>query len=583
MKNMKPSQEMIWEKYRNVDYSNFEFPKTTVFQLLKQENKNRKDNVALGYYGTEITYGELFDNVEMTVDSLKGKIKEGEVVTIASLTTPELVYLFYALGELNALSNFVDPRTSLDGVIKYIEEAHSTKFITLNLFNAKFHSLIEDTTVKEIINISLRDSAKKMPLPLNVVSLVTDVLSKIKYSGRGHLLFKEFINEQPISEVIQSPYYAINKPLTIVHTGGTTGIPKGVLLSHDTFNAMAWQYKYSGLDLKESHRFMNMMPPFIAYGLDMLHMPLVLGQRVDIVSTFNAKKFDELIIKYKPNHFAGVPSHLGSLVHSKKVEKEDLSFIITPAVGGDGITSKLHEEGNNFLLEHGAQNGITPGYALTEANSVFSVCVSDKFKYGSAGFPLPGSTVGIFDENGRELGYNQEGEVCLNTPTMMLGYYNNEEATQTVLKKHEDGKIWIHTGDLGKIDEDGFLWISGRLKNMIIRSDGFKIFPKIIEDVILSHSAVEKCCVVGVRDLEYAQGELPKVYLILKKGQEYNQSQIISELDLLCSSKLPEYALPCGYVVKNEFPLTPIGKVNVMALKEEGNQDTKNNKTLIKK
>ena len=287
---LKPSQEMRWQKYQSEEARNISFPKMSVYDLVKEENKNRKDNIALGFYGNEICYGELFDKVEETIEGLKGKIQAGEVVTISALTTPELIYLFYALGEIRAISNMVDPRTSLKGLADYINEAESTKLVTLNLFNDNIKDIFNASTISEIINISLRDSAKQLPFKLNLASLVTDAITKLKYNDEKHIKFEDYIqNDQQVKDESPLPEYQENIPLTIVHTGGTTGIPKGVLLSHDTFNVMAWQYKYSGLDLQPHHRFMNMMPPFIAYGLDMLHMPLVMGQRVDIVSTFNPK------------------------------------------------------------------------------------------------------------------------------------------------------------------------------------------------------------------------------------------------------------------------------------------------------
>ena len=301
MNGIKPSEEMRWQKYQSEEAKNIVFPKMSIYDLVREENKNRKDNIALGFYGTEICYGEFFYKVDEAIDSLKNKITAGEIVTISALTTPELIYLFYALSEIRAISNMVDPRTSFNGLMEYIKEAKSSKFVTLNLFNDKIKDIFDKTSINEVINISLRDSSSKLPFSLNMASLVTDMITKLKYCDGKHIKFDDCIKGIDLENISESiPEYVENMPLTIVHTGGTTGIPKGVLLSHDGFNAMAWQYKYSGLNLQEKHRFMNMMPPFIAYGLDMIHMPLVMGQRVDIVSIFNPKKFDRLVLKYKP-------------------------------------------------------------------------------------------------------------------------------------------------------------------------------------------------------------------------------------------------------------------------------------------
>lgn len=568
--NLKPSEQKIWQRYQSEAAKNIVFPKTTVYNLVREENRNRKDNIAIGYGEREICYGEFFDNVDELIDSLKTKVQPGEIVSIASLNTPELVYLFYALGELHAISNLIDPRTSYNGILEYIKEADSSKLVLLNLFNEKLKSICADSSVKEIINVSLRASANKLPSDQTLISLFGDIFTRLKYSDDQHINFADYIKTMgDISNQSYDYQYRENIPLTIVHTGGTTGVPKGVMLSHDGYNAMAWQYKYSGLDLQPGQRFMNMMPPFIAYGSDMFHMPLVMGMRVDLIPMFNSRKFDRLIHKYRPNHFAGVPNHLTRLSESRILRNEDLSYIITAAVGGDGISPQNHQKASEFLIGRGAKNGVSPGYAMTEVNSVFSVCVQDHFKYGSAGFPLPGATVGIFDENNNELDANELGQICLYTPTRMLGYFKNEEETEKVLQTHADGKIWVHTGDLGYIDEDGYIWVTDRIKNMIIRHDGFKVFPSIIEKVISSHIAVETCKVVGIRDFDYPQGQKPKAHIKLKPEFLGQKDKVISELLGMCKASLAEYAVPTDFKIREDFPLTPIGKIDVIALQKE--------------
>lgn len=577
----RPSQEKKWQNYQSEESKNIDFPKTTAYNLIREENRNRKDNIAIFYGDKDICYGEFFDKVDEVIESLKNKVKPGEVFSVASLNTPELVYLFYALGELHAITNMIDPRTSYEGILDYIKEADSSKLLLLNIFNKKLKNICADSNVNEIINVSLRDSAKKLPFDQTLISLLTDVLTKLEYNDSQHINFEDYLKEKGnLSNELYDYQYKEDLPLTIVHTGGTTGVPKGVMLSHDGYNAMAWQYKYSGLDLQPGHRFMNMMPPFIAYGSDMFHMPLVMGMTVDLIPMFNSKNFDRLIHKYKPNHFAGVPNHLTRLGDSKILQKEDLSHIITAAVGGDGISPQNHQKASKFLIGRGAKNGVSPGYGMTEVNSVFSVCVQQYFKYGSAGFPLPGATVGIFDENNDELKYNELGEICLNTPTKMLGYYKNEEETEKVLQTHKDGKIWVHTGDLGYIDEDGFIWVTDRIKNMIIRQDGFKVFPSKIEEVVYSHPAVDICKVVGIRDLNYPQGQVPKVHVKLKIEFLGQEEKVISEITNMCKQKLAEYAVPKEFKIRESFPLTPIGKIDVMALR---NEETKENNTALKK
>ncbi|MDD4706259.1 MAG: class I adenylate-forming enzyme family protein [Bacilli bacterium] len=575
----KPSEMMVWKKYYNEEAKNIEFPKTTVYNLVYDINKNNKDSIAISYGDNDICYGQFFDKVEEVKESLKNKVKPGEIITVASLNTPELIYLFYALGELHAITNMIDPRTSYQGILDYIKEADSSKLLVINLFNDKLKEITKDSNVNEIINVSLRNSAKKLPFKVSLISILTDIKKELQYRDEHHIDFEDYLKKEGnIDNSLYDYNYKEDLPLTIVHTGGTTGVPKGVLLSHDGYNAMAWQYKYSGINLQAHHSFMNMMPPFLAYGSDMFHMPFVIGMKVVLVPLFDANKFDQLIHKYKPNHFAGVPNHMMNLTKSKLLNNKDLSYIITAASGGDGITCQNHQKANEFLINRGAKNGVSSGYALSEVNSIFSVCVNENVKYGSAGFPVPGANVGIFDENNNELGFNEIGQICINTPTQMIGYYENEAETEKVLKIHNDGKTWVHTGDLGYIDEDGFVWITDRIKNVIVRFDGFKLYPSKIEEVINSHYAVENSKVVGIIDCNYDQGELPMAYIKLKPEYVEIESKILADIKNICESRLPEYFLPVDYKIKDSFPLTPIGKVDVMRLK---NEDI-NKKVLIK-
>ncbi len=578
LEKLKPSEEKVWKNLQPKEAQNIIFPKTTAFNLVYEENKKRKDNIAINYGNKEICYGQLFDNVEEVKDSLKTKVSPGEIVSVVSLNTPELIYLFYALGELHAISNMIDPRTSYQGILNYLIEAESTKLLLLNLFNNKLKTVFKDSNIQEAINVSLSDSAKNLPFKQAIISLLFDALTKLKYNNEHYIKFNDYIKTKgKVNNELYDYQYKEDLPLTIVHTGGTTGVPKAVLLSHDSYNAMAWQYKHSGLNVDPSHSFLNFMPPFIAYGSDMFHMPFILGMKVDLIPLFDPKKIDKLIYKHKPNHFAGVPSHLSNLRKSKILKNKDLSHIITAAVGGDGISSQNHEKDSKFLKEHGAENGVSSGYGMTEVNSVFSVCIGENFKYGSAGFPLPGAVVGIFDNDSNELDYNEIGEICLNTPTQMLGYYKNLEETKKVIKIHNDGRTWVHTGDLGYIDEDGYLWVTDRIKNMIIRHDGFKVFPSKIEEVINSHPAVEFCKVIGIRDYNYSQGEIPQAHIKLKLEYINFKKRIIDEIKIMCKSILAEYSIPLDFKIREDFPLTPIGKVDGIALKNE------NKKLVLKK
>ena len=576
----KPSEERRWEKYYSDSAKNFDYPKMKAYDLVYEENRNRKDNIALEYEGNKICFGEYFDKVEERTEFFKSKgVKPNDVVTVSMLMTPEFVYDWYALGRLNAISNLIDPRTSVEGIAKYLKEAESNIIINTNIFTPKMIKAMNKNTKYHVINHSLSKSAKKMPFILGTVSNVIDVYSKF-ISLKDKRIEN---NDNIIYNSKLTPNYNKNQPLTIVHTGGTTGFPKGVVLSHDNYNAMAYEYMKSGIGFTEGDRFLLIMPPWISYGSGMLHMSLVTGMKSTIISKLDSKKMPKYLMKYNPQWFAGVPAHYKIIANSNLIAKKGVPFLKAGAVGGDAMNKELYNKVNNYLIDNGALKGVYPGYALTEVTSAFAVKQLEDYKPGSVGIPLPGCTVGIFkfDEKNEEtideeLDYNKTGEICMRTPNQMIGYFKNEEMTSKVLKKHKDGYVWVHTGDLGHIDEDGCLFVDGRIKEMITRYDGFKIYPSMIEKVINTHKAISSCKVVGVEDIIHGQGQVPKAFIVIKDEYKEKINIIIKEIMNRCNYCLPKYYVEnITYEDIDILPLTSIGKVDFNALKQIKNKKTK--------
>lgn len=569
-----PTIDRPWEKYYSESVMNFEFPKTTMYQCIYDNNKNHLNRIAMEYFGRKFTYEDLFNGIDKATKALTALgVKKGDIVTIAMPTTPEVVYILYAISRIGAVANMIDPRTSKEGIYDYTNEANSELFITLDACYGKIKDIKEQTNVKKIVSISAGDS-----LPHNIycgykIAEIFEYISHKKtkvVESEDIMKWDTFIAKgKEVRNIEENKDSSL--PVAILHTGGTTGTPKGVLLSNDNFNTIAYQYKLSGMHLLPGHRFLDIMPPFIAYGVGAgLHMPFVVGMTSILIPKFEPEKFAKMIRDLKPNHMAGVPSHWGNVLESKELKGVDLSYLITPAVGGDAMNVKLENRANKFLNEHRAPNNIIKGYGITEECSLASACVNEINAEGSVGIPLPQNLISIFDsETEEELKYNEHGEVCISGPTTMIGYFNNEKATNDMIHVHKDGRRWIHTGDLGYMTEDGMLYIDGRIKRMIIRNDGFKIFPFMIEEVIKSHKAVDECMVVGIHDTNFSQGFLPKAHIILKPEYVDYEETIKEQLIELCREKLPEYVQPVDYRFRNEFPYTAIGKVDFVALQNE--------------
>lgn len=369
-----------------------------------------------------------------------------------------------------------------------------------------------------------------------------------------------------VEEIVFSDDY----PVAVVHTGGTTGIPKGVLLSNENFNNVVLQIKNSSVEANRNYRFLNIMPPFIAYGIALgLNTAITLGWHTIIVPQFDANKFDELLKKHKPNGIMGVPAYWETVMKSKKMQNEDLSYIKNILLGGDRIKPEFEKRLNKFLIEHNCNAGVGKGYSMTEVSACTTFSTKEANELDSVGIPLTKTIVSVFEPNTtKELSYNEVGEICIKTPTMMLKYFANDKETDKIKVEHKDG-YWIHTGDLGYIDKKGIVFIKDRIKRMIARS-GFKVFPSEIENLFISHYAVETCAVVGIPDA--VDVTAPKAYIVLKTNYKSQKDKITAELiQMLKNSTLPPYFEPVKYEFREKLPLTNIGKVDFVALQNEKN------------
>lgn len=565
-----PSIDKPWLKYYSEEAINAPLPKCTIYEYLWENNKDHLDDVALNYFDRKITYGELFENIEKAAKAFSALgVKAGDIVVLATVTTPETIYAFYGLNRLGAISNMVDPRTSAEGIKHYISEVDAKLVLTIDAALPKIEKAIVGTNVQRIIVVSPADS---LPQPKKALFLFSN-----KLKGTTPKLSEQCINWKDfiITGKDKTPTYSPYKKNTccvIVHTGGTTGTPKGVMLSNDNLNVMAMQYKLLGVEYTRDQRFLNIMPPFIAYGVVCgIHMPLVLGLIDVLIPQLDANKFADLVIKYKPAHMLGVPSHFEKMRLNPKMKGFDLSFFESTGAGGDGIPAKFENDINSFLSEHNSRYQLAKGYGMTEISSAAVACHGTVNKFQSAGIPHLKTTLSIFEPGSdNELKYGEFGEICMSAPTVMIGYYNQPEETSLVLSKHRDGKLWIHSGDIGHMDKDGFLFVDGRIKRVVVRHDGFKVFPSQIENVISKSRYINACCVVGVDDKDHSQGQLPIAFVVRNDG--VNDEQVKTELFALCRKGLPEYAQPIDFVFTDALPLTPIGKINYRALEKQAEE-----------
>ena len=515
------SKAKPWLKYYDEKYIHQSVPECSAFALVCRNNERHLGDTALEYYGRKFSYADLIVQIKKTAAALQALgVKKGDIITVVSVMTPEVVYTFYAADLLGATLNLVDPRYSAEGIREYIQEVESRLLICLNVVYPRCHQAAKRTSVERVVVLSPADS-----LPL------------------------------------------------VVHTGGTTGSPKGVMLTDYCFNALAQEFAAQSRLFHRGQKLLNVMPPFIAYGYSCgIHMPLVMGLHIIIIPNLDPEKLGALVWKYKPAHMFGVPTHYQQLAADPLLKNKDLSFIRNYAAGGDSLSLGAEQTVSRFLKAHGVEFPLAKGYGMTEVSSAATIAAGNVTKPGSVGIPMVNTVVSIFEPGTEtELPIGQRGEICICTPTAMKGYYNKPEETAYLLRRHADGQLWAHTGDIGSMDEDGFVYLDARIKRIIIRHDGFKVFPSMIENVISRHPAVHQCCVVGCADTDHTQGRLPFVFVVLEPAATGKKRQILRELRQLCLEELPEYVQPAAsaYKIIPEMPLTPAGKADYRKLEEE--------------
>lgn len=559
-----PSIDKPWLKYYSEESINAPLPEKTIYEYLWEQNKSHLEDTALIYFDRKITYKELFENIDNTAKAFEAcGVKSGDVIVMTTVTTPEVIYAFYALNLLGAIANIVDPRTGKDGISDFINEVNAEIVLTIDIAFPKIIKSIENTNVRKLLLVSPADSFP--PIKRLFYNVSKGINSKPQLS-KNCLKWSDFVALGSGTQYSAVPYKK-DTCCAMVHTGGTTGMPKSVMLSNDNLNVMAMQYCLLGVEFNRNQNFLNIMPPFIAYGIVLgIHMPLCLGLNDVIIPQLDPKKFPDSIIKYKPAHLAGVPMHYEQLRSSPKARNLDLSFFQMTGCGGDGMAEGFEEAINQFFREHHCKYPITKGYGMTEISSAATTNKTELNKLGSVGIPHSKTTVSIFEVGtDNELPYGADGEICMHAPTMMLGYYNNPEEEAKVLLKHRDGNLWIHSGDIGHMDEDGFLFINGRLKRMIIRPDGHNVWPSQIENVILRHPNIKECTVVGLSVPGKSNGRIPTAFIVLENTEAASE-ELKQKIDEFCKERLPERDCALDYRFIDNLPLTPVGKIDYRAL-----------------
>ena len=562
-----------WYKYYKGIRAHLEYPDMSVYELLRDSVRKHPDCISYNYFGTKRTYAAFLQEVDTCAEAFKSLgVKEGDVVSICMPNTPEGMIGFYALNKIGAIASMIHPLSAAQEIEYYLTLTKSKVAVVIDLAFAKIKEIWEKTPLEKCILVSVKDS---MPLFMKLgYQLKKGRKIRIERSEKT-VDWKIFLKAVPpkTEKIIQKekmdklPQGVGDRVAAILYSGGTTGYPKGIQLTNGNFNALAMQSFEACQCLEQGDKVLAIMPMFHGFGLGIcIHTVQYFGGTSILLPQFQAKTFDKLLKKYRPNIIAGVPTLYEALLQSKGMEGYDLSFLKCVISGGDSLSVGLKKKVDAFLKQHGADIQIREGYGLTECVTGSCLTPLDFYREGSIGIPYPDTYYKIVKPGtDREVEVGEDGEIVISGPTVMKGYFEDEEETAKVLKTHADGQVWMYTGDMGCMDADGFVYFKQRIKRLII-SSGYCIYPQYIENIIDSHQAVLLSCVIGVEHPYKKQ--VAKAFIVLRDGYEADEKQK-KQIREYCEERLAVYERPYTYEFRKELPKTLVGKVAYRVLEEE--------------
>ena len=562
----KKNKLIPWAKYYPDGQAHLDYPEGSLYDELEKCSYMYSKSHAYNYFGRKVSYQIFMLQIETIAKSFCYLgVEKGDVVTICMPNTPEAIITFYALNKIGAIANIIHPLSAENEIKYYLNVSNSKYLLAIDLAYSKIKNIIADTKVKKTIIVSASES---MPRLLNIGYNITQ-WNKNKIKVQDNIIsWKDFKNYA--NRFFGETKREVNKDdcAAILYSGGTTGKPKGIILTNLNFNAVAKQCTVACGFVKPKDTLLAILPIFHGFGLGIcVHTVLMNGATSILIPQFNAKTFDDLLKKYHPNIIVGVPTLYEALIKNKNMANVDLSYLKGAISGGDSLSPNLKREVDKFFKEHGANIEVREGYGLTECASASCLTPINMYKEGSIGVPLPDMIYKIVTPNtDEELPLGEIGEIIISGPSVMKGYLNEEIETNLVLQKHKDKRIWLHTGDLGYMDEDGFVYFKQRLKRMIV-SSGYNVYPSQIESVINLHPDVLTSTVIGIPHPYKIQ--VAKAYIVLKENTKKSKAKIKDEVEELCKKNLAKYSLPYEIEFRKSLPKTKIGKVNYKELEKE--------------
>ncbi len=531
--------------------------------IVEQSAANYPNNIAYSFMNKEVSYPAFVAQIQKTAKSLSALgIGEDDVVSICMPNMPQAIIMFYAVNKIGAVVNMIHPLSTENEIIDDINKLHSKAIVILDSLYANVTGIVNCNDLKHIIICSVGDVLPPL-LKLGYWATQGRKISKPGFNTK-HLTWSELQKKSVSVHTLPETTDRTDKAALILFSGGTTGKTKAVCLSNYNINASAAQMLATTSAMHEGDTFLTVMPIFHGSGLIIgVHVIMMAGARSILIPRFTPESYVKDMLKYRCNFMSGAPTLFERMLDVEELQNADLSFIKGVFSGADALSAELEHKINSFLAARGCKIHVRQGYGMTEGVVASCLVPEGDYKEGSIGKPLNDVVMKIVEPGTDiELPTGEVGEIVFSSVTNMLGYIDDPEETAIAMRKHSDGLTYIHSGDLGSVDEEGFFYFKGRIKRMIV-TNGYNVFPLELESIIEKNEMVKRCCVVGVPDPKRI--ERVKAYIVLNPG--YDKSDAIREqLNDYFAKNIARYAKPREIEFIDELPRTKVGKVDFTAL-----------------
>jgi long-chain acyl-CoA synthetase len=539
-------------------------PDATMYELVLRTAQRLPDTTALVYFGRRISYRRLLEDIDRCAGALQRfGISAGDSVTVSMPNVPNAIVLFYALNRIGARAVMTHPLSSPSELRHYLNETGSRWAVTMDMFYGRFRDILGETSVERLLIAHFSDylgGAKKVGFSITKGRKIAPV----PRSDPRVLDWKDFMKGSGPAGTYRRAADP-HETSVVLFSGGTSALPKGIELSSANFNALAVSMG-AITGISSGHSVLAILPVFHGFGLGLcVHTPLTVGAFAILVPEFSTKVYIDNLVKHSPSFIAGVPTLFQALLAEERFASVSFAGLLGAYSGGDSLSSGLKERFDRALAAQGSRVELMEGYGLTECVTACTVSPPRAYREGSIGIPIPGMRVVVATAEGTELPYGSEGEICVTGPTLMNGYLNEPDATADTLRRHDDGRTWLHTGDIGTMDADGYLYFKGRRKR-IIKVSGVSVYPAQVEQVLEAHPKVQRACVIGIPD-EYQIASV-KAFVVPAAGVVADEA-FTDELVGHCHRHLMKWAVPRQIEFRTQLPTTLVGKIAYTELERE--------------